>query len=143
MKIARTIAYWTTTGLLSLAMLGSSAGYLSGTMDEAISQLGYPPSFTVLMGILKGLGAIALLIPALPRAKEWVYAGFFFNFVGAMWAHGAIGDAARLGAPAVMLVLLLASYLLRPERLWLGGSIWRSSDDDDVHVSSGVAGLAK
>ena len=113
MKIAKTIGYWTTTGF----------GYLSGAMDEAIAELGYPPSFITWMGMLKLLGAIALLVPALPRAKEWVYAGFFFVFTGAAWSHAAIGhDIGHIAPPLVMLVLLVGSYFLRPARLWLGGA---------------------
>lgn len=126
MKIAKTIAYWTTTGLLGLAMAGSGFGYLSGAMDEAIAELGYPPSFVTWMGALKLLGAVALLIPALPRAKEWVYAGFFFVFTGAAWSHFAIGhDIGHIAPPLVMLGLLAGSYFLRPARLWLGRSAAR------------------
>lgn len=131
MKIARTIAYWVTTGLFSLALGASGIAYLSGAMDEAIAALGYPPSFLPLMGVLKILGAIALLIPALPRAKEWVYAGFVFNLVGAAWSHAYLGDLGGAVAPIVLGLLLVASYLLRPEGLWLGRSPWAGSASAD------------
>lgn len=122
MKLARTIAYWVTTALFALPMLASGSAYLAGAMDEAIAHLGYPPSFAVLMGALKVLGAVALLIPALPRAKEWVYAGFVFNLIGAAWSHAWLGEVGGAAAPAILGLFLVASYLLRPERLWLGGS---------------------
>lgn len=124
MPLVRTIAYWITTALFALPLLASGGAYLAGAMDEAIGALGYPPSFIVLMGALKVLGAIALLIPALPRAKEWVYAGFAFNLVGAAWSHAWLGDVGGAVAPVILGLLLVASYLLRPEKLWLGGSPW-------------------
>ena len=123
MKLSKTLGYWALTGLLSLAMAGSAFAYLSGAMNEAAAALGYPTSFVSLMGVLKGLGAIGLIVPALPRVKEWVYAGFFFTFVGAAWSHYAIGDGvAEVVSPLVMLGMLIGSYVLRPERLWLAGS---------------------
>ncbi|MFK7930129.1 MAG: DoxX family protein [Myxococcota bacterium] len=128
MKIARTIAYWALTGLFSLSMIASGGMYLAGGMDDAVTHLGYPPSFIVLMGALKVLGGIALLIPALPRAKEWVYAGFVFNLIGASWSHAYIGDGiGETVTPLILGLFLVASYLLRPDSLWLGGSIWSSS----------------
>lgn len=129
MQLARTIAYWATTGLFALALGASGAGYLSGAMDGAIADLGYPPSFIPLMGLLKLLGAIALLIPALPRAKEWVYAGFTFNLIGAAWAHAYLGDIGGAVPPIVLGLFLLASYLLRPDRLWVGKSLWAKAEE--------------
>jgi len=120
MQLAKTIAYWTTTGLLGLAMLASSAGYLTGSMNEAMAALGLPVSFAMLLGAWKGLGAIGLLVPALPRVKEWAYAGLFFTFTGAAVMHLAAGDSlAHAAPPLVMGILLVVSYLLRPAKLWV------------------------
>ncbi len=117
----RTIGYWATTGLISLAMLGSAAGYLTGAMNEAMGALGYPLYFVTILGIWKGLGAIALLAPGLPRLKEWAYAGFFFTLTGAAISHAAVGDpAAEIAAPLVMWVMLIASWALRPADRVLG-----------------------
>lgn len=117
----RTIGYWASTGLLSLAMLGSAAGYLTGAMNEAMGALGYPMYFVTLLGVWKGLGAIALLAPGLARLKEWAYAGFFFTFTGAAISHAAVGDGAgEIVAPLVMLAMLGASWALRPSDRVLG-----------------------
>ena len=37
-------------------------------------QLGYPAYFSVILGVWKVLGAVALLVPRFPRLKEWAYA---------------------------------------------------------------------
>lgn len=125
MKNARRIGYWITTSLLALAMLASAVGYLGGAMTEGLAKLGYGMAAVYLLGFWKLVGSIALMVPKLPRAKEWVYAGFFFNFTGAAVSHLVVGDgASEIVAPLVMLAVLVASYLLRPDSLWLGGSIW-------------------
>lgn len=139
MNLARTISYWITTILFALALGASGIGYLTGAMDPAVFELGYPKAFIVLMGALKIIGAIALLIPALPRAKEWVYAGFAFNMIGAAWSHAWIGDLGGSLPPVVLGSLLLASYLLRPESLWLGTSPWASSDEDERDLTGSAA----
>ena len=93
------IAYWSTTGLLSLAMLGSGVAYLSGGMDEAMVQhLGYPAHFVTLLGAWKLLVAPGLLAPGFERIKELAYAGLFFTLTGAAWAHLAVGDSVRFEA---------------------------------------------
>src|SRR5690606_8030393 len=106
------IMYWSLTGLFSAGMLMSSMMYL--THNEALVQgfglLGYPIYLLHLLGTAKLLGAIALLQPWRRGIKEWAYAGFTFNLIGAIWSHLAIGDSAI--SPLAFLVLLAASYYL-------------------------------
>ncbi len=110
---AKTIGYWATTGLLSLAMLASAAGYLSGAMNEDMAHLGYPAHFILILGTWKLLVAPALLVPGLATVKQWAYAGLFFTFTGAAIAHVAAGDGiAHIAPPLVMLALGSVSYLL-------------------------------
>lgn len=115
---AKSIAYWAATGLFSLALGSSAVVYLTHQpfMVDAVSgHLGYPEYFLSILGLAKGLGVLALLAPALPRLKEWAYAGFTFNLLGAFWSHQASGDGlAESAAPIVLLGVLAASYLLRP-----------------------------
>lgn len=113
----KTIAYWATTGLLSLAMLGSGAGYLSGAMNEAMhDHLGYPLHFITLLGAWKLLVAPALLAPGFAQLKQLAYAGLFFTLTGAAFAHIAVGDGAgEVGAPLFMLALMLTSFALHRE----------------------------
>jgi len=113
---AKSIAYWVTTGLFSVALAAGGLADLTGGLDEAMHHLGYPASVARILGVWKLLGVAALLAPGLPRLKEWAYAGFFFNLTGAFAAHQFAGDAlADSVAPLVLLAVAAASYLLRPE----------------------------
>jgi hypothetical protein len=77
--------------------------------------LGYPAYFSVILGIWKILGAVAVLAPGFPRLKEWAYAGMFFNMTGAVASHLSVGDgASALIAPTVVIALVATSWALRP-----------------------------
>lgn len=118
---ARTIGYWATTGMFSLALGASGLVYLTHQpmMVEAVTgHLGYPLHVLTLLGVAKTLGVVALLTPAFAKLKEWAYAGFTFNLLGASWAHLAVGDGAgEVLAPLVLLGILATSYALRPDGL--------------------------
>ena len=53
---------------------------------------------------------IAIWFISSKALKEWAYAGFFFAFILAFFAHYMIGDGEQTGA-LVALVLLLISYV--------------------------------
>jgi len=38
-----------------------------------LAHLGYPVYFATIMGFWKLLGAIAIVVPGIPRVKEWAY----------------------------------------------------------------------
>jgi hypothetical protein len=80
--------------------------------------LGYPLYFTPFLGVLKLLGVIAMLIPGFPRIKEWVYAGFTFDLVGALYSFIAVGDKPKDYALFVIFfALLIVSYIYFHKRL--------------------------
>jgi uncharacterized membrane protein YphA (DoxX/SURF4 family) len=113
----KTIAYWLTTvlGPTSFVIGGVLSIRQSPEVVNGVQHLGYPLYFATLLGIWKLLGAIAITAPGLPRVKEWAYAGFCFDLTAAAISHAAVGDAAGdIVAPLVFLVLVAASYLLRP-----------------------------
>jgi len=114
---ARTIAFWVTTifGPASFVI----GGYLHLTRDPQVmatlAHLGYPVYFATIMGFWKLLGAVAIVVPGIPRLKEWAYAGFFFDLTGAAATRAFVGDgAADILAPLVFLALVAASWALRP-----------------------------
>jgi hypothetical protein len=114
----KTIAYWLTTGLLALAMLGGGAADIAQpeSIQQAITHLGYPAYVFTLLGVWKLLGAVTILAPKLPRLKEWAYAGFVFDLSGALVSHVAVGDGFADFAPVPVLLLITgASWWLRPE----------------------------
>lgn len=114
--MARTIIYWITTGLLAAMSLVAGFAYLSGGPQavQGFAHVGYPQQLRIILGIAKPLGGIALLMPGLPRLKEWAYAGFTFSWIAAFVAHYLAKDGAAAFMPLVLLVVLAVSYVTRP-----------------------------
>jgi hypothetical protein len=50
------------------------------------NQLGYPSYFLSFIEVAKLLGAITILIPGIPRLKEWAYAGFAYDLIAAIYS---------------------------------------------------------
>jgi uncharacterized membrane protein YphA (DoxX/SURF4 family) len=110
---ATKIIYWVTTSIISLMMAYSAFAYLTKPeIAQAFKHLGFPDYFRIELAIAKVIAAILLLIPVLPKAKEWAYAGLFIVFVSAFIAHSASGDpVARRVAPLIFLLILMVSYV--------------------------------
>ena len=124
MSKGKLIGFWVLTGLLCLSQ------FLSGIMDvvqppaliEVFTKLGYPTWVLYIIGPWKILGAIAIAAPGLKRAKEWAYAGFFFDFTGAAASHALNGDSlGEVMPPVVLCLILVGGYLLRPDSRKLAG----------------------
>ena len=114
----RKLGYWIATALFVAPMLGSGVvDIVQG--EEFVAQvkpLGYPLYFFELLGVAKIAGAIVLLLPKLPRLKEWAYAGFVIDLIAAFYSHMAIGDGIdKLFPPIAVLGLCAASYALRDD----------------------------
>jgi len=62
--------------------------------------------------VFKVLGALVLIIPAIPkRFKEWAYVGFGIDFIAALVSLWAVdGFNASLVLPVVFMALLAISY---------------------------------
>jgi uncharacterized membrane protein YphA (DoxX/SURF4 family) len=120
---SRSIAYWVTTVLVAaeLAVGGVWDIMRIPYVRTVIEHLGYPSYFLVILGLWKVPGAAALLVPRFPRLKEWVYAGAFFNYTGALASHLAVGDGADIGL-IVLAGILVSSWALRPSARRLGPS---------------------
>ncbi len=109
------IIYWAVTGVFIYWMYDptiSSAFSYDYAVEFFTKRLGFPQYFLVFTGVTKLIGLIALLIPGFPRIKEWVYAGFTFDLVGALYCLIAIGmPITSLWPQALALLLMTASYL--------------------------------
>jgi len=119
--MARKVVYWITTGLLAAMSAFAAFSYLTGNSHavEGFAHVGYPQQLRILLGIAKLLGAITLVVPGLPKLKEWAYAGFTFAWIAAFVAHYVAKDGPRAFMPLVLLVFLAISYVTRPEgRQW-------------------------
>lgn len=105
------IIHWVLTGLFALAMLNSAYMYLTHNeyLVGGMKHLGYPLYLLNILGTAKLLGVLALLQWRFPVLREWAYAGFTINLIGAVWSHAALGDPVAM--VAVFLVVLIGSYV--------------------------------
>jgi hypothetical protein len=116
---AKAYAYWASTSLLAIGMVlaGIQEVRHVPTVLEAAQRLGFPEYFITVLGVAKLVGAPILLIPGFPHLKEWAYAGFCFDFGGAVVSHTASGDTLFQTLPAILCAALLGvcywSYRIR------------------------------
>ena len=109
-----TIWYWIFTVLLiALMLLSAITGFFKNPDGEAMMKhLGYPYSVLTLLSVAKILGIIAILVPGYPRLKEWAYAGFAFDLIGAIYAGLAAGDPiVKWVFVLIGLVFVFGSYI--------------------------------
>jgi hypothetical protein len=113
--MARKIIYWGSTGLVSLALLGSLT-YLTGSEQvvSGFARAGYPQYLRIILGIAKPVAAIVLLIPGFALLKEWAYAGVTFALVMATISAYVSEPPLKWIMPLALLVLVAVSYLIRP-----------------------------
>jgi len=115
----REIGYWIVTLVFCFAMAGSGSMNLLRVeaMKEGLNGLGYPDYLMTILGVAKILGVIALLMPGATLLKEWAYAGFTFDLMGASASHAFSGHTApEIVMPLIFLGLAAASYFLRPSQ---------------------------
>lgn len=109
-----TIVYWTTTILIFL-FEGVMPALTSNSEQakQGISHLGYPDYFRNMLTFFKVLGSLGLLLPFVKgRVKEWVYAGFAFDFICAAVSLWAVdGFTGLTFFPLLVLAVLIASYV--------------------------------
>ena len=105
--------YWVSTSLLAIGMMGAGVQEVRQAPEilQAAHRLGYPDYVLTLLGLAKLVGAPLLLIQRFPHLKEWVYAGFSFDFGGAIISHTVVGDTFLQVLPAIFsAALLVVSY---------------------------------
>jgi uncharacterized membrane protein YphA (DoxX/SURF4 family) len=107
------IIYWVLTIVFALFMLmdGSAGIMKEQTGRDVMNHLGYPVYIMVITGAAKILGAIAILQNSFTTIKEWAFAGFTINFIGASASRAFVGDGIGLIIfPLIILVVMLAVY---------------------------------
>ena len=114
--MTRKIIYWVSTGLVAALSVFAGFAYLSGSPQavDGFAHVGYPQRLRIILGIAKPLGAIAVLVPGLPKLKEWAYAGFTFAWISAFVAHYLAKDGLKAFMSVILLALLAVSYVTRP-----------------------------
>jgi uncharacterized membrane protein YphA (DoxX/SURF4 family) len=114
------IWYWIFTILLIVLMLTSAFSTFTYSPQgiEMMKHIGYPYNVLILLSIAKILGVITILVPGFPRLKEWAYAGFTFDLIGAVYAGLTAGDSLGLWAPVILgLVFVFGSYIFYHKRI--------------------------
>lgn len=126
------IAYWAVTILFVLAMLQSGIVQLiqNEGSKEVMALLGYPMYVSTILGAAKILGVIALILRTFKTLKEWAYAGFAFDLIGASASGAFIGEILVVIVPLVYLAVMFLSYFL-----------WKKTEQLDVtNIQAQVAG---
>ncbi len=78
--------------------------------SEIFTFLGFPSFIIYALAVAKLLGLLAIWSNKSKLLKEWVYAGFFFDFVLALGAHLVAADGQSAMA-AIAISLLIASRI--------------------------------
>ncbi len=109
------ITYWTVTILFSLLMLFSAVVELMQTKqaNESLVHLGYPTYVNLILGVAKLAGIIAIIQWKFPTVKEWAYAGFTIDFLGAAASLFLSGDGIMVLSTLPFFLLLFISYLFQ------------------------------
>jgi hypothetical protein len=131
--INRKTGYWITTVLFcALFTFGGFANLFQlEVQKEIMTKLGYPLYFMTLLGTAKLIGVVILLMPGLPRLKEWTYAGFSFVMLGAAFSHFEVGDPTyTIIVPLVIMCIGITSRALRPARRRLDANLSGKIMDD-------------
>ncbi|RYG14282.1 MAG: DoxX family protein [Chitinophagaceae bacterium] len=114
------IIYWIFTGLLCAGMLTSAIPNLISSPQwvEIFKSLGYPAYLLPFLGVAKLLGIIALLVPGFNRLKEWAYAGFAFDILGALYSCIALKmPFVQLWVFAIYIIVFIVSYIYHLKRI--------------------------
>lgn len=115
----RTIAFWVTTSVVVSELTAGSIWNLLQIewIRVQLRHLGYPEYFALISGAWQVAGAAVIIVPRLPRLKEWAYAGAFFTWSGAVATHLLRGDDRPISVwltPLTFAVFAIASWALRP-----------------------------
>ena len=106
--------YWATTLLFAaINVLGGIAALSqSAFFMNALKEIAFPGFMAAFIGVAKLLGAAAIVLSPNRRLREWAYAGFTFELLGATYAHLMSGPMSKASSPLVPLAIGLASYYL-------------------------------
>jgi uncharacterized membrane protein len=108
--------YWIITVLMFVpgGIGGAVELFTNGpaSIVQIMLTLGYPLYLMKILGLAKVLGSVAILYGKFPRLKEWAYAGFAFDYLGAIASHILTGDTAHAIFPFLFFVVMMVTYWL-------------------------------
>lgn len=106
--------YWAVSVFFAALMFMDGIGGVTQQQagQEVMKHLGYPLYALLIFGTAKLLGAIAIVQNRFQTIKEWAYAGFAFNFIGAFASRIFAGDSLiEILFPLIMLAVLSVPYI--------------------------------
>ena len=109
------LIYWILTILFASFMLFSGFSEIIQTEQakEIMKHLGYPIYVNTIIGVAKILGALAILQWKYKTIKEWAYAGFTIDFIGAGTSFYFAGDGILMAlSQLIFLAVMFISYFL-------------------------------
>jgi len=103
-------AYWLSSIILFGFLIITGILYIAyyNTLVAYFISYGYPTYLIYPLAIAKIIGSIIILYNKNTFFKKLAYAGFFFNFILAFFAHVMIGEIDPF--PTIFMILLLISY---------------------------------
>jgi len=102
--------YWISTVILFSLLILTGILYFVfyDTLHTYFISYGYPTYLIYPLGIAKIIGSLVILYNKNKFLIDLAYAGFFFNFILAFFAHIMIGEIDPF--PTISLILLFVSY---------------------------------
>ena len=102
--------YWITTIILFSMLIQTGILYVVcyDRLVDYFKLYGYPTYIIYPLAVLKIVGSIIILSNKNKFLKELSYAGFFFNFILAFFAHYMVNEFDPF--PTISLILLFISY---------------------------------
>ena len=106
MKTTKIIYWIATIAFCGLFTTTATLYFLHNpVMVHKFQVLGYPLYTLEIIGTAKYIGVVALLLPKMPRLKEWAYAGYAIDLVAGFWSHLAVqgfGGAIQMFVPMTL-----------------------------------------
>lgn len=109
------LIYWILTILMFVpGVIGVVEVFTDGpeSIVKIMLFLGYPLYLMKILGFAKILGGAAILYGKFPRLKEWAYAGFAFDYLGAAASHVFANDSVNAIPPLVFFGIMMGTYYL-------------------------------
>lgn len=103
--------YWIVTAIAMTLIVVPSYFAPREYLTESIRRMEFPSYFGLELDILKIVGAVIILIPAIPSMfKEWAYVGFGILLLSASLAHWIVDGPVKGIAPLIPFAILCVSY---------------------------------
>ena len=103
--------YWIMTAIAMALIVLPSYFAPRAYLVQAVKSLQFPDYFPLELDILKIVGALLILVPAIPTMfKEWAYVGFGILLLSASLAHGIVDGFVKGISPLIPFAVLVVSY---------------------------------